>query len=290
MLSLAPGSAQETSPGFVVLNSKDDSILTVVCPADGRFFIVIFCYNDPVISYTYMSGHSKWATIKRSKGAADAKRGKLFSKMAKNISVAVRTGGSPDIKFNFKLRMAVDKAKAAAMPVDNIERAIKRGAGEGKEAINEVTYEGYGPAGSAIIIDAITDNKNRTTQSVRNIFIKAGGRMGEQGSVSWMFESKGQILLEKQAGLEDMSLELIDQGAEDIKETDHGMEVYTMPIDLEKVKKYIEDKGLKILDAEVIMKPNQTVTLSTEDQEKIQKLLDALDEDDDVINVHTNVN
>lgn len=237
-----------------------------------------------------MSGHSKWATIKRAKGAADAKRGKLFSKLAKNISVAVQTGGSTDINFNFKLRMAVDKAKQAAMPADNIDRAIKRGAGEGKEAIQNVTYEGYGPAGSAVIIDAVTDNKNRTTQTVRNIFTKAGGRMGEQGSVAWMFESKGQILLEKQPGLEELSLDLIDEGAEDIKETEHGMEVYTLPIDLEKVKKYIESKGIKILDAEVVMKPNQSVDLSESDMAVLQKLLDALDDDDDVINVHTNVN
>src|ERR1700752_2521522 len=154
-----------------------------------------------------MSGHSKWATIKRQKGAADAKRGKLFSKLSKNISVAVRTGGgNTDPSFNFKLRMAIDKAKEAAMPADNIDRAVKRGAGEGKEAIQNVTYEGYGPAGSALIIEAVTDNKNRTTQSVRTIFSRAGGRMGEQGSVAWMFESKGQVLMEKQPGMENLEL------------------------------------------------------------------------------------
>jgi YebC/PmpR family DNA-binding regulatory protein len=175
------------------------------------------------------------------------------------------------------------------MPADNIDRAIKRGAGEGKEAIENVVYEGYGPGGSALIIEAITDNKNRTTQTVRNTFTKFGGRMGEQGSVGWMFESKGQILMEKQAGTEDLSLELIDQGAEDIKETQDGLEIYTMPVDLEQVKKYIEDKGLKILDAEVVMKANQEVTLEGADADKFQKLVDALEDDDDVINVHSNV-
>jgi YebC/PmpR family DNA-binding regulatory protein len=237
-----------------------------------------------------MSGHSKWATIKRAKGAADAKRGKLFSKLAKNIAVAVRVGGSTDANFNFKLRIAIDKAKAAAMPADNIERAIKRGAGEGKEAIESVVYEGYGPSGSALIVEAVTDNKNRTTQTMRNSFNKFGGRMGEQGSVAWMFESKGQILLEKQPGTEDLGLELIDIGAEDIKETNEGLEVYTLPIDLEKVKKYIEDKGLKILDAEVIMKPNQSVDLSEEDAKKVHDLIALLEDDDDVMNVHSNLN
>jgi YebC/PmpR family DNA-binding regulatory protein len=237
-----------------------------------------------------MSGHSKWATIKRAKGAADAKRGKLFSKLAKNIAVAVRVGGSADANFNFKLRIAIDKAKAAAMPADNIDRAIKRGAGEGKEAIESVVYEGYGPSGSALIVEAVTDNKNRTTQTMRNSFNKYGGRMGEQGSVAWMFESKGQILLEKQPGTEDLALELIDIGAEDIKETDEGLEIYTLPIDLEKVKKYIEDRGLKILDAEVIMKPNQNVDLSEEDAKKVHDLIALLEDDDDVLNVHSNVN
>ncbi len=237
-----------------------------------------------------MSGHSKWSTIKRQKGAADAKRGKLFSKLARTISVAVKTGGSPDPNFNFKLRVAVDKAKQAAMPADNIDRAIKRGAGEGKEAIESVVYEGYGPAGTAMMVETITDNKNRTTQTIRNTFNKYGGRMGEQGSVTWMFESKGQILLEKQPGTEDLALELIDIGVEDIKETPDGFEIYTLPVDLEKVKKWIEDKGLKILDAEVIMKPNQTVELSEEDNKKVQQLIDALEDDDDIMTVHTNLN
>jgi YebC/PmpR family DNA-binding regulatory protein len=237
-----------------------------------------------------MSGHSKWATIKRAKAVTDAKRGSLFTKLAKNISVAVKAGGGSDPAFNFKLRVAIDKARAAAMPNDNIERAIRRGAGEGKEAIENVTYEGYGPAGSALIVEAVTDNKNRTTQSIRNIFSKNGGRMGEQGSVAWMFESKGEILLEKQPGTDDLSLELIDLGVEDVKEAEHGLEIYTLPIDLEKIKKFIENKSLKILSAELVMRPNQSLELSESELTEVRRLVEALEDDDDVINVHTNTN
>jgi YebC/PmpR family DNA-binding regulatory protein len=237
-----------------------------------------------------MSGHSKWATIKRAKAITDAKKGKAFTKVAKNITVAVRTGGGADPAFNFQLRMAIDKAKEVAMPKDNIERAIKRGTGEGKEAIESVVYEGYGPASSAIIVEAITDNKNRTLQAVRQIFQKHNGRMGEQGSVAWMFESKGQILIEKQKGTDELPLELIDQGVEDVKESPEGLEIYTLPLDLEKIKKFIEDKGIKIASSEVIMKPNQGLDVSESDNEKIQGLISALEDDDDVVNVHTNVN
>jgi YebC/PmpR family DNA-binding regulatory protein len=237
-----------------------------------------------------MSGHSKWATIKRAKGAADAKRGMLFTKLAKNISVAVRTGGGVDPDFNFKLKSAVEKAKAAAMPNDNIDRAIKRGAGEGKEAIESVVCEGYGPGNTALIVEAVTDNKNRTTQNVRLIFERNSGKMGGQGNVAWMFESKGEILVEKQPGTENLTLELIDQGVEDVKETDDGLEIYTSPADLEKIKKFIESKGIKTLSAESVMRPQQSVDLTTEDADKLQKLVDALNEDDDVINVHTNAN
>ncbi len=237
-----------------------------------------------------MSGHSKWATIKRAKAITDAKKGKAFTKVAKNITIAVQTGGGADPGFNFQLRMAIEKAKEVGMPKENIERAIKRGTGEGKEAITSVTYEGYGPSGSAFIVDAVTDNSNRTLQSVRNAFTKHGGRLGEQGSVAWMFESKGQILVEKQAGTDDLSLELIDQGVEDVKETEEGLEIYTLPIDLEKNKKFIEDKGIKILSSELIMRPQQSVEISEADLGKVQTLIDALNDDDDVVNVHTNVN
>lgn len=236
-----------------------------------------------------MSGHSKWSTIKRQKGVADAKKGKAFTKLAKNISMAVQSGGGSDPSMNFKLRMAIDKAREVSMPNENIERAVKRGAGEGKEAIKAVTYEGYGPAGSAFIVDAITDNSNRTLQSIRNIFNKNSGHMGEQGSVAWMFESKGQILVEKQSGTDELTMDLIDQGVDDIQENEEGLEIYTNALDVEKIKKYIEDKGIKVLSAEAIMKPKQGVSLSGEDSTAAQVLTDALDDDDDVVAVHTNI-
>lgn len=237
-----------------------------------------------------MSGHSKWNTIKRAKGAADAKRGNIFTKLARNISIAIKTGGGSDPVFNFKLRMAIEKAKEAGMPKDNMERAIKKGSGEGKEAIDEVICEGYGPAGSALIVETVTNNTNRTLQSIRNIFNKNGGRMGEQGSVAWMFESKGQILVEKQPDLDDLSLELIDQGVEDVKESPEGLEIYTLPLDLEKTKKFLQDKGLAVVSAEIIMKPAQSLQISVEDRKKIQSLVEALENDDDVVAVHSNVN
>ena len=237
-----------------------------------------------------MSGHSKWNTIKRAKAVTDAKKGKAFTKIAKNITVAVRTGGGADPTFNFQLRMAMDKAKEVGMPKENVERAIARGKGEGKESIQQATYEGYGPAGSALIVETVTDNTNRTLQSVRNIFTKNNGRLGEQGSVAWMFESKGQILVEKQKGAEDLPLELIDQGVEDVKETPEGLEIYTLPMDLEKTKKFIEAKGIKTLSSELIMRPQQSVEVALDDAIKIQTLLDALNEDDDVVAVHSNVN
>lgn len=237
-----------------------------------------------------MSGHSKWNTIKRAKAVTDARKGKAFTKIAKNITLAVRTGGGADPGFNFQLRQSLDKAKEVGMPKENVERAIKSGTGEGKTAINQVTYEGYGPAGSALIVEAVTDNTNRTLQSVRNTFNKYSGRMGEQGSVAWMFESKGQIMVEKQAGLDDLPLELIDQGVEDVKESEEGMEIYTLPVELEKIKKFIEVKGIKILSSEIIMRPQQSVELGESDLAKVQTLIDALNDDDDVTAVHNNVN
>lgn len=237
-----------------------------------------------------MSGHSKWATIKRQKAVTDQKRGQMFTKLAQAITIAVKTGGGSDPVFNFKLRMAIDQARGAAMPNENIDRAIKRGSGEGKEAIEQVAYEGYGPGGSAFIVEAVTDNKNRTTANIRSAFDRHEGRLGEQGSVAWMFESRGQILVEKQPGTEDLALELIDQGVEDVKETENGLEVYTLPLDLEKIKKFIEDKGIRVLSAELIMRPAQNLEIDKENKKKVQNLIEALENDDDVINVHSNVN
>jgi len=237
-----------------------------------------------------MSGHSKWNTIKRAKAVTDARKGKAFTKIAKNIALAVRDGGGSDPSFNFQLRMAMDKAKEVGMPKENVDRAIKRGSGEGKEAIQQATYEGYGPGGSALIVETVTDNTNRTLQSIRNIFTKTNGRLGEEGSVAWMFESKGEILVEKQSGTEDLSLELIDQGVEDVKETEEGMEIYTLPLDLEKTKKFIESKGIKVLSSELMMRPQQYVELSEDDATKVNALIEALNNDDDVVSVHSNTN
>lgn len=236
-----------------------------------------------------MSGHSKWNTIKRAKAITDARKGKAFTKLAKNISIAVKLGGGSDPIFNFQLRQALDKAKEVGMPKDNIERAINRGKGEGG-SLEPAVYEGYGPAGSALIVETATDNSNRTLQTVRNIFIKHAGHMGEQGSVAWMFESNGQILVEKQKGTEELSLELIDLGVEDVKETPEGLEIYTLPNDLEKTRKFIESKDIKVLSSELIMRPKQLVELSEADATKVQTLIDALNDDDDVVAVHTNVN
>ncbi|MBI4363485.1 MAG: YebC/PmpR family DNA-binding transcriptional regulator [Candidatus Doudnabacteria bacterium] len=237
-----------------------------------------------------MSGHSKWATIKRQKAVTDAKRGQLFTKLAKNITIAVREGGGSDPSFNFKLRQALEQARAAAMPNDNIERAIKRVLGEGKEAIESVTYEGFGPAGSALIVKAVTDNKNRTTANVRALLSRHDGKMGEQGSVAWMFESKGQILLEKQPGMEGLDLELIDQGVEDVKETEEGFEIYSLPMDLEKIKRFIEERKLKILSAELIMRPAQSLEVPEAEKGNVRSLIEALEDDEDVVNVYSNVN
>ena len=237
-----------------------------------------------------MSGHSKWNTIKRAKAITDAKKGKAFTKVAKNITVAVQTGGGADPIFNFQLRQALDKAKEVGMPKEGIQRALQRGKGEEKDQIKAIIYEGYGPAGSAFIVEAVTDNSNRTLQSVRNIFTKHGGHMGEQGSVAWMFESKGEILVEQQPGVENLTLELIDQGVEDVKETEHGLEIYTLPLDLEKTKKFIESKNIKVLSSDAVMRAQQAVELSDTDASKVQALVDALNEDDDVVAVHTNTN
>ena len=233
-----------------------------------------------------MSGHSK-KKKKKKRGITDAKKGKAFTKVAKNITIAVRTGGGSDPAFNFQLRQALDRAREVGMPKENVDRAMKRGTGEGKEAIQQVTYEGHGPAGSAFIVEAVTDNSNRTLQSIRNTFNKHNGRMGEQGSVAWSFQSKGQILIEKQTGLDDLPLELIDQGVEDVKESEEGLEIYSLPNDLEKTKKFIESKGIKILSSELIMRPQQSVELSEADLAKVQALVDALNDDDDVTAVHT---
>lgn len=238
-----------------------------------------------------MSGHSKWSSIKRQKGVTDAKRGTLFTKLGNAITLAARGSGG-DSDMNFKLRLTIERAKQANMPKDNIERAIKRGTGEGsEERIEEVVYEGFGPDGVAILIESLTDNKNRTTPAIRGILSKRNGRLGENGSVSWMFERKGVILVQPPQGSqkEEAELELIDLGAEDIKEEPEGFSIYTAPENLETVKKTLEEKNYSVEYASV--DPVAKNVLSDSDisnPEKISSLLEELENNEEVTNVYSN--
>src|SRR3990167_2150270 len=213
-----------------------------------------------------MSGHSKWATIKRKKGATDAKRGQLFTKLIKEITVAARMGGD-DPNGNPRLRTAIAGARSQSMPSDNIERAIKKGTGE-LEGVNyeEVIYEGYGPAGVAMLVLSLTDNKNRTVAEIRNIFSKNGGNLGESGSVGWMFEKKGLLNFDKKTAAEDKLMEVaLDAGAEDIRDAEDSWDVITTPADFEKVKEALEKAGFKSLSAEISMLPKNTIKIEAED-------------------------
>ena len=236
-----------------------------------------------------MSGHSKWSTIKRAKGAADAKKGALFGKLSKNISIAAREGADPSM--NFKLRLAIEKAREHSMPKENIENAIKKSSGSEGAALQSLVYEGYGPAATAFIVETASDNPNRTFQKVRTVFTKNGGNIGQQGSVAWMFQTKGQILAERTS--EDMSeieLAAIDAGAEDVRESEEGLEVYTTPENIEAVKEAMEKTGAKVVQAEVIKESSQGVDLTEEQKVEVQKLFDALSDDEDVVAVHTSAN
>jgi YebC/PmpR family DNA-binding regulatory protein len=235
-----------------------------------------------------MSGHSKWSQIKRTKGVLDKKRGVLFSRLAKQITIAARDGANPDM--NFRLRLAVLKAREQAMPSDNIERAIKKAGGAEGGALQSLLYEGYGPAGTAFLIEAASENSNRTYQNIRTIFTKNEGAISNQGSVAWHFQSKGQILVERAANLEDIELAAIEAGAADVRESDEGLEIYTSPEDLEQVKNALAAAGASIAQAELIMESSQGVDLTEEQKLGVQKLFDALNDDEDVIAVHTSAN
>jgi YebC/PmpR family DNA-binding regulatory protein len=236
-----------------------------------------------------MSGHSKWSQIKRTKGAADVKKGAAFSKLSKQITIAAKSGQNPDM--NFKLRLAIQKAKEQAMPIDNINRAIKKAAGAEAGALHTLTYEGYGPAGTSFIVEAASDNPNRTFQSIRLIFDRNGGNLGQPGSVAWMFNTKGQILVERSGSdMADVELAAIDAGAQDVRESDEGLEVYTKPEDVEAVKVAIEKAGGKVAQAEVIMESSQGTDLTSEQIEGVQKLFDLLSDEEDVVGVHTSAN
>jgi len=235
-----------------------------------------------------VSGHSKWAQIKRQKGVADARRGQVFTKIAREVAVAARQGGG-DPDANFRLRLVIQKAREANMPAENIERAIKRGTGGGEAAsLTEVTYEGYGPGGTAIMVEALTDNRNRTVADIRNLFMRAGGALGESGCVSWLFDSKGLITVEADsADPEEVALEAIDAGAEDVKVEDSTLEVHTEPQTLEAVRESLEKKGLKVSSVEMAMVPKTTVTLDEKAALQTLKLLDKLEEMDEVQHVYS---
>lgn len=239
-----------------------------------------------------MSGHSKWSTIKRQKGATDAKRGQLFTKLTKEIIVATKQGGGGgDIDVNFRLRLAVQRARDNNMPLDNIERAIKKASGEGQDgvALAEITYEGYGPGGTAILIQALTDNKNRTVSEVRNAFVRSGLSMGEAGCVAWIFESKGVLSVHGEGvDSEELALTAIDAGADDVKVEDSTVEIYTTPEDFESVRKALEENAVKIDSAEVTMVPKNLVELDETKAIQTLKFLDKLEDLDDVQQVYSN--
>ena len=237
-----------------------------------------------------MSGHSKWHSIKHKKGAADAKRGKIFTRHANLITIAARSGGDPEI--NPTLRLAIDNAKADNVPNTNIDRAIKRGTGEDKSAaqIEEVLYEGYGPGGTAVLVECLTDNTNRTYTNIRTVFNKRGGNLGGSGSVAWMFDRKGVITMNLEGkDPDEVELTAIDAGADDIWREGNDMEIYTKPSELASVNNKLKEVGITSEKAEVQMVPNQTVAVTDEaTAQKIMDFMEALDEDMDVNNVSSN--
>src|ERR1700730_14943680 len=236
-----------------------------------------------------MSGHSKWHSIKHKKGALDAKRGKLFTKFIKEITVAARTGGG-DVEGNARLRKAIFDAKAGNMPNDTIDRAVRRGTGE-EEGVNyeEITYEGYGPGGVALLIQSLTDNRNRTVAEIRHAFSKNGGNLGEAGSVGWMFEKKGYIVVDKAAKPEDELFELaIEAGADDLRDDEENFEIITAPDNFESVLAAIKAAGIEPQMAEVEMVPQTYVKLEGQDARQMLKLIEALEDHDDVQKVSAN--
>jgi len=238
---------------------------------------------------TELSGHSKWAQIKRQKGVADARRGQLFTKLAREIIVAVRQGG-PSLESNLQLRLAVQKARDNNMPSDNIDRAIKRGAGESDAAaLTELKLEGYGPGGIAVLIEALTDNRNRTVQDVRRVLTRHGGNLGETGCVSWLFKNRGVITAGSNAwDAEEIALRAIDAGAEDVKTEEGFVEIYTRPDDLEEVRKVIEENE-HVISAELSLLPQTTAMLDESKAVQALSLLDQLEELDDVQRVFSNI-
>jgi len=236
-----------------------------------------------------MSGHSKWSTIKRKKGAEDARRGKLFTRLAREITIAAKNGGDPS--SNSSLRLAIDKARASNMPKENIERAIKRGTGEleGGE-VEEIIYEGYGPHGVALLVKCLTDNRNRTIADVRRVFNRSGGNMAEAGAVAWMFDTKGYITVERDnRDPDDIFMMAVDAGAEDVETSDEFVEIYTEPGNLHWVRESLAGRGLTIENAELSLVPKALMTLDEKDTLQVMNMIEALEELDDVQQVYSNL-
>lgn len=237
-----------------------------------------------------MSGHSKWATIKRKKAKTDNQRGKVFTKLAKEIIVAAKQGGA-DPDGNMRLKTAIQRAKEANIPNDNIQRAVQKGAGSaGGANYEDIVYEGYGPSGVAVMIEIMTDNRNRTAGEVRHLFSRNGGNLGESGCVSWMFDKKGLIVVEKKDTLQedDLLMAALEAGAEDMKAEEDSYEIYTASQDLDSVKESLLGQGIAVADAEITMIPQTTVSLAGKEAEQMIKLMDALEDHDDVQDVYAN--
>ncbi len=233
-----------------------------------------------------MSGHSKWSTIKRQKESTDIKRGLLFSKLARAITIAGKVGVNPDA--NFKLRLAIDRARAANMPKDNIERAITRAVGGA--GVEEATYEGYGPSGVAVVVQAVTDNKNRTAQEVKNLFERGGGRLGNPGSVSYQFEELGQLVVQKTNSPQEQMLALIDAGVEDLEETPDGIEIFVNTRELSSLREKINELGFDVASLELVLRPKNLVTINNPSEaQKVVSFLENIQAHDDVQNVWANI-
>jgi YebC/PmpR family DNA-binding regulatory protein len=237
-----------------------------------------------------MSGHSKWSTIKRKKGVADAKRGQLFTRIGRELAVAAREGGA-DIESNFRLRLVVDKAKTHNMPKENIERAIRRGAGlEKGDALEEITYEGYGPGGVAFIVQVVTDNRNRAVSEVRRLFTRHGGSLGETGCVAWLFSPKGLIATKAEGKEFDRMFEMaVEAGAEDVRGDADTIEIYTTPEDFRAVRDYLDEKGIDMESANITMIPSTMAEVDDKAGLQTMALIDELEELDDVQSVYSNL-
>jgi YebC/PmpR family DNA-binding regulatory protein len=237
-----------------------------------------------------LSGHSKWAQIKRSKGAADAKRGQVFTKLGREIAVAAREGG-PNPDMNPRLRLAMDRARAANMPIDTIDRAVKRAVGGGEgAALEQITYEGYGPGGVALLVEVLTDNRNRAVAEVRNAFTRGGGSLGEAGCVAWLFDQRGLLTIETNGSdPEEIELQAIDAGAEDVRVDGDLVEVYTMPTELDAVRTALVGSGAKVTGAELEMVPKTPLELTPKDAASNLRLMERLEDLDDVQKVSTNL-